>query len=240
MTSYIPKYIEIQNFIVEKIKNGLLKPYDQIPSESELCKMFKVSRVTVNTAISQLALKGIVERVQGKGTFIADVAFPYGQKLPLMARTSKITSAWRADEHQFISIDRIKASNVLALQLMLVHGEELYQITELMVQKKQKIAIDYHLFPVSYLSSGFERSDIENLYFVDFLRDKCKKKPHMMHTHINIRYPSNPEAQLLDVGVSQPLLIWDNLIFDDKNHPLGLTSTLAIPEYFKPYINFLI
>ncbi|MCI2059231.1 MAG: GntR family transcriptional regulator [Oscillibacter sp.] len=238
MDSYTPKYVEIQNFIIDKIRSGILKPYDRIPSENELCRMFKVSRVTANAAISQLALKGVVERVQGKGTFVADVAFPYGQKTESMTRSYKITSAWSADEHQLIAIDRFKASGAQALQLMLVEGEEIYRITELMVQKERKIALDYHLFPASYLPGGFDQTDIEDCYFAEFLREKCGKSPKMMHTHIDVRYPTKSEAQVLEAEESRPLLVWDNLIFDEENKTIGLTSTLAIPAYFRPYINF--
>ena len=43
---------------------------DKIPSEIELARQFDVSRLTVNTAVKELANSGIVERVQGKGTFV--------------------------------------------------------------------------------------------------------------------------------------------------------------------------
>ena len=67
--SYAPKYVQIQNYILQKIESGEYAAGDKIPSEIELARQFDVSRLTVNTAVKELANSGIVERVQGKGTF---------------------------------------------------------------------------------------------------------------------------------------------------------------------------
>ena len=68
--SYAPKYVQIQNYILQKIESGEYAAGDKIPSETELARQFDVSRLTVNTAVKELANSGIVERVQGKGTFV--------------------------------------------------------------------------------------------------------------------------------------------------------------------------
>ena len=65
--SYAPKYVQIQNYILQKIESGEYAAGDKIPSEIELARQFDVSRLTVNTAVKELANSGIVERVQGQG-----------------------------------------------------------------------------------------------------------------------------------------------------------------------------
>ena len=61
-----PKYIQIEDSILNQIKGGNLRPGDQIPTEAELCDTFMVSRMTVNKAIQSLASKGYINRVAGK------------------------------------------------------------------------------------------------------------------------------------------------------------------------------
>lgn len=64
-------YKQIGQHIKEKIVSGKLRPTDRIPSEQELMDEFKVSKITVKNALSELADEGLVVRIQGKGTFVA-------------------------------------------------------------------------------------------------------------------------------------------------------------------------
>lgn len=64
-------YKQIQEDIMRKIKSGLLRPTDRIPSEQELMDEFKVSKITVKNALTLLADEGLIIRVQGKGTFVS-------------------------------------------------------------------------------------------------------------------------------------------------------------------------
>ena len=43
---------------------------DKLASEAALCRQFQVSRITVRRAIAELSQEGLLESIQGKGTFI--------------------------------------------------------------------------------------------------------------------------------------------------------------------------
>jgi GntR family transcriptional regulator of arabinose operon len=66
-----PMYKQIEQYIMNQIQDRLWEPLSQIPSENELSKQFNVSRITVKNALLQLVEKGVVYRLQGKGTFVA-------------------------------------------------------------------------------------------------------------------------------------------------------------------------
>ncbi|MGC8502983.1 FadR/GntR family transcriptional regulator [Desulfurella sp.] len=55
------------------IKDGYLKPNEKLPSERDLAKMFEVSRSSVREALNILEAKGLIESIQGDGTFIKSV-----------------------------------------------------------------------------------------------------------------------------------------------------------------------
>ncbi len=72
--------IKIVNFseqvfeqLKEQLINGEWKPGDRLPSETELCSMFGVSRITIRNALQQLAVLGLIETRRGEGSFVLSV-----------------------------------------------------------------------------------------------------------------------------------------------------------------------
>jgi len=63
-------YEQIVSQIEQRILAGELKAGDQLPSENELAKQFRVSRTAVREAIKALREKRLVEIRPGRGTFI--------------------------------------------------------------------------------------------------------------------------------------------------------------------------
>jgi len=66
-----PLYKQLVAYFKEKIESGEWAVGTQIPSERELCKQFDVSRITVRQAIAVAEKEGLLQAVQGKGTFVA-------------------------------------------------------------------------------------------------------------------------------------------------------------------------
>jgi GntR family transcriptional regulator len=66
-----PGYQILFNSLYENIANGTWRPAAQIPSERELCDLYRVSRTMVRQALLNAERRGLVMRVPGKGTFVA-------------------------------------------------------------------------------------------------------------------------------------------------------------------------
>ncbi|MDO4378670.1 MAG: GntR family transcriptional regulator [Erysipelotrichia bacterium] len=66
------KYKIIENYITDAINSGKLKAGDQIETELQLSQQFNIGRITVNKALNNLANQGVLKRVAGKGSFVAE------------------------------------------------------------------------------------------------------------------------------------------------------------------------
>jgi GntR family transcriptional regulator of arabinose operon len=67
----VPLYKQIQEYILNEIaKNNWMANY-KLPSEMEIAELFNVSRLTVSNALKDLIEKGLIYRIQGKGTFVS-------------------------------------------------------------------------------------------------------------------------------------------------------------------------
>jgi len=67
-----PRYQQLKEMIIARISSGDLQPLDRVPSENELAESMNVSRMTANRALRELTDEGYVDRIAGRGTFVAD------------------------------------------------------------------------------------------------------------------------------------------------------------------------
>lgn len=66
----IPIYLQVKNYILDKIRTGEYRPGTKIPTERELASELGISRNTVSSAYKELLLEGVLEAKQGRGTFV--------------------------------------------------------------------------------------------------------------------------------------------------------------------------
>jgi GntR family transcriptional regulator len=71
-SSRTPLYEQISQRMLGAIQNGELAPGTVLPPEPEFAEQLRVSRQTVNQALTTLARRGLLTRRRGVGTFIAE------------------------------------------------------------------------------------------------------------------------------------------------------------------------
>lgn len=68
-----PAYLQVKAFVQQHISSGEWRPGDPVPSEATLMQQFGISRMTVNRALRELTAEGMVTRIQGSGTYVAEL-----------------------------------------------------------------------------------------------------------------------------------------------------------------------
>jgi DNA-binding transcriptional regulator YhcF (GntR family) len=80
----VPKYRQIIDAILQKIKAGELKKGDKIPSLNMFCRQYGLSQDTVLMAYNELKSKGIITSQVGKGYFIQNENTDFKHKVLLV------------------------------------------------------------------------------------------------------------------------------------------------------------
>jgi len=90
-TTNTPKYRKVYEDLLSAIRTGAFQPGDRLPSEAELGKHYKTSRITVAKAVNELQQKGLVSRRAGSGTHVlapaASSGRVFGLLIPDLGRT---------------------------------------------------------------------------------------------------------------------------------------------------------
>lgn len=72
----VPAYQRVKLLIGGRVRSGAWTEGMQIPSENQLVDALGLSRMTINRAYRELSAEGLIVRIPGVGTFVADVRRP--------------------------------------------------------------------------------------------------------------------------------------------------------------------
>ena len=67
-----PYYLQLHRLVEQQIASGDLAPGDRLPSESELCRKYDLSRSTVRETLRSLQEKKVIKMVPRRGAFVLD------------------------------------------------------------------------------------------------------------------------------------------------------------------------
>lgn len=238
--NYTPKYVQIKNYIINKIESGDFNVGDKIPSENILSEQFNVSRITANCAIKELSNVGIVERIRGKGTFVKKKST--ANTTTAMAfldniRLSEVTLGSR--KHNLLKQGIVEPTDEIKEKLHLNDNDLVYELVRLMYDDEVVTSIDYTYIPISVFGNHtINHAEIEKSYMHEYLKKTLKYNIKYVNIFINTKALSNYELSLLNATAEDNFTIWDTIVLDDKKNIIATTSTISKTNNMKPFITF--
>jgi GntR family histidine utilization transcriptional repressor len=120
-----PLYLKVKRHILENIGSGKWATSSRVPSENDIVKTFGVSRMTANRALRELRDEGVLVRIAGVGSFVAD---RHAQAHPLQIRgiADEIRERGHTHRAELISLERVRAVAELAQDFGIAPRSELY------------------------------------------------------------------------------------------------------------------
>ena len=120
-----PLYLKVKRHILDNIGSGKWATSTRVPSENDIVKTFGVSRMTANRALRELRDEGVLVRIAGVGSFVAD---RHAQAHPLEIRSIADEIRERGHSHraEIESLERIRAVAELAEDFGIAPRSELF------------------------------------------------------------------------------------------------------------------
>lgn len=161
MASPVPRYRQIEEFLLEKIRSGAYPVHHQIPPEEQLARDFQVSRMTANKAIRDLVQDGYLVRQPGLGTFVtnrtADLSLP-----KLLDIASEVRARGNRYSNEILAREAIEADDDIALKLGVRVGTHVFHV--LILHRENDVALQLEERYVNpkwaprFLDTDFSRS----------------------------------------------------------------------------------
>ncbi|HWU35623.1 MAG TPA: GntR family transcriptional regulator [Methylovorus sp.] len=234
-------YLQISSLLHEEISRGLYDPSGKLPSEAELCKRFAVSRVTVRLALDRLAEENVVERKQGKGTFVAGKQLRHGldtlRSFHESLRIQGLNPEMRLIVRHIVNTpDNVRSA-------LGVNMEKSLLLERLHVVDGEPVALGRSYLPVEVDSLSWEETEQQPTYAI--LESLTGLRVVRADIGISAQSADKELADILKISSGMPLLVMRRLSYlaneDCCDHSVFYIRPqhyeFVMSSYFKPVAN---
>lgn len=204
-SSFTPMYAQIQTQLLGMIRSGRLNAGDLLPSEEELSRVYRVSRMTARQALQLLKSQGMATRHRGRGTFVAQ---PKVEKdiTHLSGFTAEMLALGMKPSSRVLKAETLPATDEIAGLLGIQSGEPVFRLSRLRLANglpvaSEEVCLSQAKFP------GIQNLDFarESLYLT--LRERYGVCFGIADETLEARAAGRSEAQLLEIPPRSSLLV---------------------------------
>lgn len=196
----LPLFAQVEANLRKRIIDNQLAPGSKLPSEAELEVEFAVSRITVRQALAALHAGGLIEKINGKGSFVTRPT-----DAPDLGSLTGFYEHMRSRGHQAhgrtLSVRQVKAAAAAARALKIPIGSPLTAVTTLRMVNGKPLAIGV-TYGAAELMQALLREDSETNDMMTLLESRLGYR--LKNTHIETSAMAAGKAHARHLGISAP------------------------------------
>jgi GntR family transcriptional regulator len=223
-----PKYYVLKTYLLELTRTQ--PPGTPVPSERILADDFSTSRTTVRQALQELVGEGRLQRLQGKGTFVARPKI--AQPLVLSSYTEDMRRRGANPSSRLLGLTTEPADEEVAARLAVEPGAPVVRLERLRLTDAEPMAVEQSRLSAERfpdLEAHLERHG--SLYAA--LREEYGVEPVEAEETIETGTASPMEAALLGTETGLPVLLLGRQTFDAHGRPFEYVRAIYRGDRFK-------
>jgi GntR family transcriptional regulator len=204
-----PKGAELQEILESVV--ATLPPGAPLPSERGLARRYGVARATVTQAVDALASKGLVYRVHGSGTFVAEPKFL--QPETLTSFTEDMRARGMVPGSLVLTQEVVAASELVARHLEVVAGTPMVHVHRVRTADGEPMAVERTYLPAGRFP-GLEKADLADRSLYDALAAVWGVAVAVADQWVSVSRLPPDDAATLGVGPAVPALLFQRVTRD--------------------------
>ncbi|MCP4405745.1 MAG: GntR family transcriptional regulator [bacterium] len=227
----MPLYYQVSETIRQRIAQNIYLPGQPIPTEIQLQEEFTVSRETIRKAVNNLVTEGLIEKVRGKGTFVAQskIVHRIGS---IYGSTEEIVARGRIPTTTFLEKSEFSPPDNMRREMGLNASQRAVKIRRLRCTDNKPAAILTSYLPVDLVPN------ITHTEFIDgSLYKTLEGVYHLILSEadevIEAGSVGEQEADLLKIQKDSPILVVKRLTFLENLRVIEKLKAFYRSDVFK-------
>jgi GntR family transcriptional regulator len=222
----IPLYLQLQNILKEQILRGEYQVNEQIPPENELVETYNVSRITVRNAIDKLVQEHLLYRLQGKGTFVAELKVKWN--LPnLLSFSEEMKALGLVPSSRLVSKSVEEADETVQTLLQLSEKQlQVNRILRVRLANDEPIFLEDAFMPV-YLCPDLLDKDVEKGSLYRMFKEDYHFSLQYAEENYEVTAMTPRAAELLHCQEHASAFLVERVTFLDTHIPISFTQSIG-------------
>ncbi|MBE0509724.1 MAG: GntR family transcriptional regulator [Gammaproteobacteria bacterium] len=212
-----PLYMQIKDVIKQRILDGEYAPHTRLASESEMMKLFGVSRITVRQAMRDLHAEGLVFSVQGKGSFVSKPKVIQDIQR-LLGFGEAMAGKGYETSTKVLKIQSCKPPKAVASALQLGSGVEVVEVKRIRYLNREPVSLDHSFFPTAIGEALFGRDLARDIF--PMLENDLDIPLGHAELRIEAMSADDELARHLNVELDSPVLRINRLVVNTEGVPV--------------------
>jgi GntR family transcriptional regulator len=234
-TSALPLYHQLRVFIQEKIESGEWERGHQLPGEAELQAEFGVSRATVRQALQLLQNDGLIERIQGKGTYVGRPKVVSNLAAMFLSQ-GLIRDPGSSAGSRLLYVTETSPPASAATRLRLAQGETVFEVKRTIIVDGEHLMLITSWLPCT-LVPGLDRSGLAESTWRQILRGDYGLEIVKQHKEVEVTILDEEEAQILGGHPGAPAMLFTYLNLLRDGTPLEDRKMIVRGDRCKYYMD---
>ena len=215
---YKPLYIQLADCIIQYIKDNTLKPGDPLPSQNELIDHYGVSQITIRQAMARLTTEGVITRIQGKGTFVAETKIKEHIE-GIQSLEDRLAEQGLTVSNQYVESQIVYPAKRIMQDLELAEGDQTFKIRRLKLVGGRLLGLESRHLPLN-VSERFNQNELETVPFVNLLGKMEETRIVRISYYTRAATIYELEAAIMNVPGDTSVLVQHGVFYALKNRPV--------------------
>ncbi|MFT4084179.1 MAG: GntR family transcriptional regulator [Nocardioides sp.] len=218
-SSPMPFYHQLKESLRARIEEEGLGPGARLPGDHELCETYDVSRTVVRQALSQLEMEGVIERIKGRGTYVAQPKVAEGLVQSLTGLYEDVAARGGHLRSEVRRLEVVPADEHVAGQLELEVGTPVVEIERLRFVDDEPWVLAITYVPES-VAPRLVEEDLTHQSLYAVLERDYGVGPARGRRSVEAMVAGPELAKDLGVGENAPILVLRSVSTDADGRPM--------------------